>query len=97
MPEPAADEVIFTCAEGHTHPGQNIYAVGSIAELGEWDPERAVRLSPEAYPVWQGSIAVPPGASFEWKCLKKEGAEEVWQPGANNVYPGSGSETRGSF
>jgi len=82
---------------GHTQPGQNVYAVGSIADLGGWNPERAALLSAVAYPVWQGSIAVPPGSSFEWKCVKREGSEVVWQPGPNNLYPGSGSVTRGSF
>ena len=58
---------------GGAHPpGQNVYAVGSIADLGGWDPERAVLLSPVAYPVWQGSIVVPPNSSFEWKCVKRE-------------------------
>jgi len=97
MPETAPGEVLFVCAEGHTLPGQNVYAVGSIADLGGWDPERAVLLSPVAYPVWQGSIVVPPNSSFEWKCVKREDLEVIWQPGPNNLHPGSGSVTRGSF
>ena len=71
--------------------------MGELSELGAWDPERAVKLSPEDYPTWQAAIAVPEGGAFEWKCVKRGDGEPVWQTGENNRYPGSGATASGSF
>jgi len=90
-------EVCFECNNGHTYWGQNVYVVGSIPELGSWNTDNAVLLSPDNYPQWSGFIDVPPGTPFEWKCIKKDGANVEWQSGANNSYPGSGAKTTGSF
>ncbi len=69
-PQRDPGEITFICRNGHTYWGQNVYAVGEPAALGAWDPAGAVRLSPDAYPTWQGSIAVPEGTEFKWKCIK---------------------------
>jgi alpha-amylase len=93
--------VYFTCNNGTTVTGQDVYVVGSIATLGSWDTTKAVKLSPVNYPSWSDSIPnLPSSTSVEWKCIKKQGASVVWQPGANNVFttPVSGSTTAtGSF
>jgi hypothetical protein len=63
----------FVCDAGFTLPGQSIYVVGSIPELGNWDPAKAVKLDPNIYydyisrsnkslpgptePVWTGVIS----------------------------------------
>ena len=96
-PERAPGEVTFICHDGHTYWGQNVYVVGDLAELGAWDPASAVKLSPDAYPTWRGAVAVPEGRAFEWKCIKKDGDEVVWQQDPNNSYPGSGVTASGSF
>ncbi len=95
-PERAPGELTLVCRDGHTRWGQSVWAVGEIPELGQWDPERAVPLSPDAYPTWQGTIP-PPGRAFEWKCIKKEDGAVTWQVGANNRYPGTGPTASGSF
>jgi alpha-amylase len=96
-PDRAPGKVLFVCGDAHTRPGQGIYVVGAIPELGEWDPARGVLLSPDPYPIWRAEIEVPTDLPFEWKCLKKEGAELVWQPGDNNLYLGADATTSGSF
>ena len=96
-PAPNPGEVCFTCDNGHTYFGQTVYVVGSIPELGNWDPANAILLSPDNYPSWKGTINVPPGTPCGWKCIKKDGSLVEWQAGANNSYPGTGSNTSGSF
>jgi alpha-glucosidase (family GH31 glycosyl hydrolase) len=41
--------VYFVCDNGFTQPEENIYVVGSLPALGEWDPKRAVKLQPNVY------------------------------------------------
>lgn len=95
-------EVAFTCRNGQTSWGQNVYAVGSIPELGNWDTDKARLLKPNNYPDWDQTISqLPADTQIEWKCIKKDGAGNVtWQSGDNNRYttPGSGTgATAGSF
>lgn len=93
--------VYFTCNNGYTVTGQDVYVVGSIPELGSWDPANAKKLSPVNYPTWGDAVAgLPSSTSVEWKCIKKQGTSVVWQSGANNslTTPLSGQTTAsGSF
>ncbi|TAA47438.1 carbohydrate-binding module family 20 domain-containing protein [Corallincola spongiicola] len=98
-PEPVTVE--FSCANGHTQMGQNVYAVGNVAELGNWDPSKAFKLEPTDYPTWRASLAgFAPNQAIEWKCIKRDLGAVEWQGGSNNVLttPASGSvATQGSF
>lgn len=91
-------DLCFECNNGTTYWGQNVYVVGSIPELGNWDPNQAVKLDPNNYPTWDGTINVP-DQNFEWKCIKKDGGNVVWQGGSNNTYSQGTSNncTSGSF
>ena len=95
-------DVIFTCQNGTTVWGQNVYLAGSITELGDWDPDKARVLNPQAYPDWSITLSdLPADTYIEWKCIKRDGAgKSEWQPGDNNKFttPASGSaNTSGSF
>ncbi|WP_030453286.1 TIM-barrel domain-containing protein [Herbidospora cretacea] len=97
----------FSCANGTTVAGQSVYAVGNVPQLGSWSVASAVKLSPTSYPTWTGTISkLPPGASVEWKCVKRQEAgfpdtADAWEPGGNTVFSapasGSGGTTSGSF
>ncbi|MFC7330740.1 carbohydrate-binding module family 20 domain-containing protein [Marinactinospora rubrisoli] len=50
--------------------GQNVFVVGGIPELGDWDPSRAVALSSADYPVWKATVNLPAGTAFEYKYVK---------------------------
>lgn len=95
-PPPPGVSAHFYCQNGTTYWGQNVYVVGSIPELGNWDPNNAVPLSPNAYPTWDGVVpSLPASTLVEWKCIKKDGGNVVWQGGGNNSFttPASGSTT----
>ena len=94
--------VDFTCYNGTTYWGQSVYVVGSIPALGSWDPSSAVLLSPDSYPTWAGTIAVPTSTAVEWKCIKREESDAsaglVWQSGSNNTFNSGSTQTvSGSF
>lgn len=92
----AGNTVCFQCFQGYTIMGENVYVVGSTPELGNWNTNLAIKLDPNNYPTWDGTIGLPAG-SFEWKCIKKNGSNVVWQPGQNNSYSGGPGCTTGTF
>lgn len=85
--------VNFSCHNGHTYFGQNVYVVGNHSLIGNWNTSNAIKLDPTNYPVWSGDISLPASTSIEWKCIKKAGGDVQWQSGSNNQYttPASGS------
>ncbi len=101
MKQDASVSVDFSCHNGYTYWGQNVFVVGSIPELGNWNPDNAVALSPDVYPDWFATVEnLPPSTSIEWKCIKRNGNEVIWQSGANNMLstPASGhTATHGYF
>lgn len=98
----ATASVHFTCQNGTTYWGQNVYVVGNQPQLGSWNTANAVLLSSANYPTWDGTVSgLPANTAVEWKCIKKDGSNNVvWQGGANNTVttPSSGSvNSTGSF
>ncbi|MEY9962222.1 alpha-amylase [Streptacidiphilus sp. MAP12-16] len=76
--------------------GQNVYVVGSIPALGGWNTSNAVLLSSASYPVWTGTLSLPPNTYVEYKYIKKDASGTVtWESGSNRstTTPASGSAT----
>ncbi|MCJ8274333.1 MAG: alpha-amylase, partial [Psychrosphaera sp.] len=100
QPQSGNVAVTFSCSNGYTVMGQDVYAVGSTSELGSWNSDNAVKLSPSSYPTWTGTVSLPSSTAVQWKCIKKQGSTVQWQSGSNNSYqtPSTGSgNTSGSF
>jgi alpha-glucosidase (family GH31 glycosyl hydrolase) len=104
-PVPPRTSVNFVCDSATTQPGEGVYVLGNIPELGEWDPKRAIRLVDIRYPRWTGRVGnLPPKTSIEWKCIKRDdiggGINQV-EAGTNHAVttPGSGyaGTTRGTL
>ncbi|TQV74040.1 alpha-amylase [Aliikangiella marina] len=91
--------VQFSCENGYTYWGQNVYVVGNHSLLGSWDANSAIKLDAKNYPTWSKAINLPKNTSIEWKCIKKAGSSVEWQNGANNQYTTSSNNgsTSGSF
>ncbi|MFD7626708.1 carbohydrate-binding module family 20 domain-containing protein [Streptomyces sp. NPDC059851] len=69
-----------------TQWGDQVFAVGSVAALGSWDPARAVPLDAHGYPQWAAGAVVPSDSPVEYKYLVK-GADGTitWEDGANRL------------
>ncbi|HEV7647317.1 MAG TPA: carbohydrate-binding module family 20 domain-containing protein [Actinophytocola sp.] len=65
--------------------GENVFVEGNRPELGNWDTNAGLALSSATYPVWRGAVNLPPGTTFEYKYIKKNGAQVSWETGANRV------------
>ncbi|KAI0795076.1 glycoside hydrolase [Abortiporus biennis] len=89
--------VVVSFAETATTTfGENIFVVGSIPELGSWNPASALALSSASYPVWTLSVSLPVNTAFEYKFIRKEtDGSIVWEsdPNREDTTPSSGSQT----
>ncbi|KAL5356598.1 glycoside hydrolase superfamily [Aspergillus floccosus] len=71
--------------------GENIFLIGSIPQLGNWNTGNAVPLSASGYtvtnPVWSVTVNLPVGTSFQYKYLrKKQDGSVVWESDPNRSY-----------
>lgn len=82
--------LLVVCDE--TQPGEDVFVVGSVPALGNWAPERAVKLTstPATWPVWVAAAAVelPASAKIELKCVRHAAGTPlgaaVWEPLTKN-------------
>ncbi|WP_182300788.1 carbohydrate-binding module family 20 domain-containing protein [Cohnella cholangitidis] len=85
--------VTFNVNNATTVPGQNIYIVGSAAELGNWNPANAIGPGANPnYPNWTITVNLPAGAHVQFKAVKKDANNHVvWESGSNHSYTVSAS------
>lgn len=74
-----------------TSYGENVYIVGSISQLGNWNTSSAVPLSASKYTstnnLWYATINLPAGSSFQYKYMRKESdGSIVWESDPNRSY-----------
>ena len=94
----ATVSVNFTCQHGSTQWGQNVYVVGNINELGNWDAVNAIKLYPTSYPTWTAVIdGLPNNTYIQWKCIKRDLGTVVWQSDGNNSVTTGVRGTRNSI
>ncbi len=79
----------FSVHHPHTYPGDSVYLVGNIPELGEWDSKKAVRLDPSDWPNWKVDLDIPSGVHFEYKLMVRNFHGTFWEPGANREHTAS--------
>ena len=74
-----------------TVPGENIFVVGQLTQLGNWDPNSAKPLSASQYkasdPLWFATIDLPASTTFEYKYIRKSSSGAVtWESDPNRSY-----------
>ncbi|MEO3813151.1 carbohydrate-binding module family 20 domain-containing protein [Sphaerisporangium sp. B11E5] len=93
---PASISTSFN-VDATTFWGQNVFVVGNVPELGSWSPAAAVPLSSATYPVWRGTVGLPPGTAIQYKYIKKNPDGSVtWESDPNRSFttPATGTATR---
>ncbi|SMF26375.1 carbohydrate-binding module family 20 domain-containing protein [Pseudobacteriovorax antillogorgiicola] len=101
-PPEGSRDITFICDNGETVLGQSVFVVGNIPELGNWKASQAIKIDPDNYPQWEGTVTIDSNGTVEWKCIKGQddspASGTVWQSGPNNTLnPAGSSSTRGSF
>lgn len=84
--------VKFTINYSNTVSGQNLYLVGSTAQLGSWNTANAIQLSGAAYPNWTVTVPLTTGTNVLYKYFRKDGSGNIlWEGDPNNSVTPSGS------
>lgn len=78
--------VTFSIQHPHTYVGDQVYLVGNLPGLGDWDVHKAIRLDPSQWPEWTAKLDIPAGVHFEYKLLVKNHYGTFWEPGANREH-----------
>ena len=88
--------VAFNVNYSGTVSGQDVYVLGSTAQLGAWNTANAIKLSGAAFPVWKGTINLTSGTSVDFKYIRKDAAGNVlYEGGSNRTFVPTGtSQTR---
>lgn len=76
--------------------GENVFVVGSLPQLGNWNPASAIPLSAASYPVWTASVDLPANTAFQFKFIRKEtDGSVIWESDPNRQFttPVTGSKT----
>lgn len=87
---PVSVAVSFT-VRAVTQWGQTIKVVGSIPQLGNWNPSNAIALSADQYtagnPVWRGTVNLPAGQGVQYKYINVAANGAVtWERDPNRAW-----------
>lgn len=63
----AKRNILFSIDLPQILPTQGVAVMGNIPELGEWDPQRMLRLRDTEFPKWQNGILVKEAVVIEYK------------------------------
>ncbi|SDZ08913.1 Glycosidase [Evansella caseinilytica] len=99
------ESVRFVVDNAHTNYGENVYLVGNVPELGNWNPADAIgpmfNQVVYSYPTWYYDVSVPADTALEFKFIIVDGNGNVtWESGGNHNYrvtSGSTDTVRVSF
>lgn len=79
--------------DAKTEPGEHIYIVGNVYELGNWEVEKVLgpffnsTESIAEYPDWFYDISLPQNTKIEYKFIKIDKDGNIsWQPGENRTF-----------
>ncbi|MBU3089108.1 IPT/TIG domain-containing protein [Clostridium gasigenes] len=82
--------VRFVVKNANTSLGQNVYLSGDVAELGNWNANNMIgeiyNKVEYQYPNWYFDVSVPAGKTINFKFIKKNGNNLVWESGNNHTY-----------
>ena len=92
--------VRFIVNNAETFYGSNVYLVGNVYELGNWDTSKAIgplfnsTSTIGVYPTWFYDVNVPAGRNIEYKFVKIDTDGKVnWEGGENHKFKVPDDET----
>lgn len=79
--------VTFYVHDATTTLGQNVYIAGNTEALGNWNPSDAAGPgSCPTYPTWSVTVNLPVGKTIQFKAIKRDASNVVWESVENRSY-----------
>eukprot|EP01066_Platyproteum_vivax_P008633 Platyproteum_vivax@DN3659_c0_g1_i1.p1 len=69
--------------------GDQVFLIGEPAELGAWDPTKAVQLHWTEGNIWKGEVVFSFLRGTQYKYLTKRNESIIWEDGETRVIPAS--------
>lgn len=66
-----------------TQPGQSLYVLGDLPELGSGNAANSIKMEPSLFPTWRVTIALPRGESYTYRYAWRNDAVSQWSSAAN--------------
>lgn len=89
-PAAAPSTLTISASAPNITPGLTLAISGSIPELGNWDPTKAVRMADANFPHWSAQIALPSTSQLiEYKFIAINtltGETVAWEDGSNRSF-----------
>ncbi len=79
-PSPQTGRVTFRLLEPNLGADTSLIVTGDTAELGNWNPDAGVEMTPNPYPWWTGSVDMP-GGDYEYKYIIDSADVSEWEQG----------------
>ncbi len=67
-----------------TVPGQSVYVLGDLPQLGGGNPAFALKLDPSGYPDWRARIALPAGRTYSYQYTWRNDSVPQWRVPENH-------------
>ena len=84
--------VTFNISYSNTVTGQDLYIVGSTAQLGSWNTANAIKLNGAAYPNWTISVNLTTGTAVQYKYFRRDQSGNLlWEGDPNNALTPAGT------
>jgi len=85
---PACNSRVTFNVKATTVPGESVFVVGQLTQLGNWDPNAAKPLGASQYtssnPLWLGSVDLPASTAFDYKYIRQSSTGAItWESDPN--------------
>ena len=82
---PSSPRVTFRINQAYTNFGEELHVVGNHPALGNWDPNKGIRMYTYDYPSWTVTVGdLPQNTTIEFKFIKKSSGSVIWEDAIGN-------------
>lgn len=83
LADPAPRETVTFSITQTTTPGQAVWVMGDLPELGDGEVRHAIKLRPTAYPTWTVDISLPASTAYSYQFFLGAQSDSAIESAAN--------------
>ncbi|HSH38157.1 MAG TPA: carbohydrate-binding module family 20 domain-containing protein [Chthoniobacterales bacterium] len=78
-------EILTFSHTANVRIGNSVFVVGDHPDLGNWQPQNAVKLRWTANDVWTGQVTVQAGTQLQYKFIRRANGPDEWCNAGNTA------------